>query len=54
MGGRIPTQKCGLYTSKVRKYVLVPLGNMVAYAQAELRLYDPLLVSQNRYWVHRD
>ena len=35
------------------EYVLVPLGNMVAYAQAELLLYDPLLVSKNR-WLHRD
>jgi hypothetical protein len=36
------------------EYVLVPLGNMVAYAQAELLLYDPLLVSQNRYWMPKD
>jgi hypothetical protein len=35
------------------EYVLVPLGNMVAYAQAELLVYDPLLVSKNR-WLHRD
>ena len=49
MGGRIPTYKQG----QEIEYVLVPLGNMVAYAQAELLLYDPLLVSKNR-WLHRD
>jgi hypothetical protein len=30
--------------------VLTPLGNMVAFAQAELLSYDPSLVTDQRYW----
>jgi hypothetical protein len=34
-------------------HVLVPLQNMVAFAQAELLRYDPSLVTEQRYWSPR-
>jgi len=30
--------------------VLAPLGNMIAFAQAELARYEPSLVTDQRYW----
>lgn len=30
--------------------VLLPLGNMIAFAQAELLRYEPSLVTDQRYW----
>jgi hypothetical protein len=34
-------------------YVVRPLGNLVAFAQAELLRYDPTLVTEQRYWSSR-